>query len=183
MIEGRARVRALVLSADSADVTAGTALSRAVSKSWDRSSSLETESSSEFTDELEQRSCWRTTLTPLHATGKKLKPLRVRWISAEGRAVWIILREKQSYFLPGLREVKQEKFKSFAFIISQCSELIKRVRVHRRGEPELSNPMTTANCPGNEELDFRLIFGEDVQQPPLGPSGQCLYFGILSNPT
>ncbi|KAM6942771.1 nuclear factor of activated T-cells, cytoplasmic 3 [Xenentodon cancila] len=29
--------------------------------------------------------------------------------------------------------------------------------------------MTTANCPGNEELDFRLIFGEDVQQQPLGP--------------
>lgn len=35
-----------------------------------------------------------------------------------------------------------------------------------------SNPMTTANCPGNEELDFRLIFGEDGQQP-VGPSGQC----------
>uniref|UniRef100_A0A674NE88 Nuclear factor of activated T cells 3 n=1 Tax=Takifugu rubripes TaxID=31033 RepID=A0A674NE88_TAKRU len=35
--------------------------------------------------------------------------------------------------------------------------------------------MTTANCPGNEELDFRLIFGEDgqqppPQQPPLGPA-------------
>ncbi|XP_053720489.1 nuclear factor of activated T-cells, cytoplasmic 3 isoform X1 [Synchiropus splendidus] len=30
--------------------------------------------------------------------------------------------------------------------------------------------MTTANCPGNEELDFRLIFGEDGQQPPLGPA-------------
>ncbi|XP_004067444.1 nuclear factor of activated T-cells, cytoplasmic 3 isoform X1 [Oryzias latipes] len=29
--------------------------------------------------------------------------------------------------------------------------------------------MTTANCPGNEELDFRLIFGEDGQQP-VGPS-------------
>ncbi|XP_061734659.1 nuclear factor of activated T-cells, cytoplasmic 3 isoform X1 [Nerophis ophidion] len=29
--------------------------------------------------------------------------------------------------------------------------------------------MTTANCPGNEELDFRLIFGEDGQQQPLGP--------------
>ncbi|XP_034043159.1 nuclear factor of activated T-cells, cytoplasmic 3 [Thalassophryne amazonica] len=28
--------------------------------------------------------------------------------------------------------------------------------------------MTTANCPGNEELDFRLIFGEDGQ--PLGPA-------------
>lgn len=95
VIEGRARVRAPVLSADSPDVTAGTALSRAVSKSWDRSSRLETESSSEFTDELDQRSCWRTTLTPLYATGKKLKPLRVRWISAEGRAVWIIQREKQ----------------------------------------------------------------------------------------
>lgn len=67
-----ARVRALVLSADSPDVTAGTALSRAVSKSWDRSSSLETESRSEFTDELDQQS------RPLHATGKKLKPLRVR---------------------------------------------------------------------------------------------------------
>lgn len=30
--------------------------------------------------------------------------------------------------------------------------------------------MTTANCAGNEELDFRLIFGEDGQQPPLGPA-------------
>ncbi|XP_077569590.1 nuclear factor of activated T-cells, cytoplasmic 3 [Stigmatopora nigra] len=30
--------------------------------------------------------------------------------------------------------------------------------------------MTTANCPGNEELDFRLIFGEDGQQPSLGPA-------------
>ncbi|XP_037602387.1 nuclear factor of activated T-cells, cytoplasmic 3 isoform X2 [Sebastes umbrosus] len=30
--------------------------------------------------------------------------------------------------------------------------------------------MTTANCPGNEELDFRLIFGEDGQQQPLGPA-------------
>ncbi|XP_034536784.1 nuclear factor of activated T-cells, cytoplasmic 3 isoform X2 [Notolabrus celidotus] len=30
--------------------------------------------------------------------------------------------------------------------------------------------MTTANCPGNEELDFRLIFGEDGQQQPLGPT-------------
>ncbi|XP_017274252.1 nuclear factor of activated T-cells, cytoplasmic 3 isoform X1 [Kryptolebias marmoratus] len=31
--------------------------------------------------------------------------------------------------------------------------------------------MTTANCPGNEELDFRLIFGEDgQQQQPLGPA-------------
>ncbi|XP_052010794.1 nuclear factor of activated T-cells, cytoplasmic 3 [Xyrauchen texanus] len=30
--------------------------------------------------------------------------------------------------------------------------------------------MTTANCPGNEELDFRLIFGEDGQQPQLGPA-------------
>ncbi len=49
------------------------------------------------------------------------------------------------------------------------------------GEPELSNPMTTANCPGNEELDFRLIFGEDGQQPQLGPAGQCLFFGILSH--
>ncbi|XP_068166140.1 nuclear factor of activated T-cells, cytoplasmic 3 isoform X2 [Antennarius striatus] len=28
--------------------------------------------------------------------------------------------------------------------------------------------MTTANCPGSEELDFRLLFGEDVQ--PLGPA-------------
>nr|XP_040059722.1 nuclear factor of activated T-cells, cytoplasmic 3 isoform X1 [Gasterosteus aculeatus aculeatus] len=34
--------------------------------------------------------------------------------------------------------------------------------------------MTTANCPGNEELDFRLIFGEDGQQQPLGPAGQWL---------
>jgi len=90
------RVRALVLSADSPDVTAGTALSRAVSKSWDRSLSLETESRNKFTDELDQRSHWRTTLTPLHATGKKkLKPLLVRWISTKGRAVWIIVREKQ----------------------------------------------------------------------------------------
>ncbi|KAI4873741.1 hypothetical protein NFI96_016067, partial [Prochilodus magdalenae] len=33
--------------------------------------------------------------------------------------------------------------------------------------------MTSANCSGNEELDFRLIFGEDGQQqpPPLGPAG------------
>ncbi|KAK2920395.1 hypothetical protein Q8A73_002599 [Channa argus] len=30
--------------------------------------------------------------------------------------------------------------------------------------------MTTANCPGTEELDFRLIFGEDGQQQPLGPA-------------
>uniref|UniRef100_A0AAY4F009 RHD domain-containing protein n=1 Tax=Denticeps clupeoides TaxID=299321 RepID=A0AAY4F009_9TELE len=30
--------------------------------------------------------------------------------------------------------------------------------------------MTTANCAGNEELDFRLIFGEDGQQQPLGPA-------------
>lgn len=30
--------------------------------------------------------------------------------------------------------------------------------------------MTTANCPGNEELDFRLIFGEEEQQQPLGPT-------------
>uniref|UniRef100_A0A8C5E9D8 RHD domain-containing protein n=1 Tax=Gouania willdenowi TaxID=441366 RepID=A0A8C5E9D8_GOUWI len=30
--------------------------------------------------------------------------------------------------------------------------------------------MTTANCPGNEELDFRLIFGEDGQQQPIGPA-------------
>ncbi|TNN66751.1 hypothetical protein EYF80_022993 [Liparis tanakae] len=30
--------------------------------------------------------------------------------------------------------------------------------------------MTTANCPGNGELDFRLIFGEDGQQQPLGPA-------------
>ncbi|KAL6461597.1 hypothetical protein MHYP_G00297410 [Metynnis hypsauchen] len=32
--------------------------------------------------------------------------------------------------------------------------------------------MTSANCSGNEELDFRLIFGEDGQQqpPPLGPA-------------
>ncbi|KAL2088400.1 hypothetical protein ACEWY4_015299 [Coilia grayii] len=30
--------------------------------------------------------------------------------------------------------------------------------------------MTTANCTGNEELDFRLIFGEDGQQQPLGPA-------------
>ncbi|XP_054625952.1 nuclear factor of activated T-cells, cytoplasmic 3 isoform X2 [Dunckerocampus dactyliophorus] len=30
--------------------------------------------------------------------------------------------------------------------------------------------MTTANCPGNEDLDFRLIFGEDGQQQPLGPA-------------
>ncbi|XP_014003624.1 nuclear factor of activated T-cells, cytoplasmic 3 [Salmo salar] len=30
--------------------------------------------------------------------------------------------------------------------------------------------MTTVNCSGNEELDFRLIFGEDVQQQ-LGPTG------------
>ncbi|XP_051918796.1 nuclear factor of activated T-cells, cytoplasmic 3 isoform X1 [Hippocampus zosterae] len=30
--------------------------------------------------------------------------------------------------------------------------------------------MTTANCPGNEELDFRLIFGEDGQQQQLGPA-------------
>ncbi|XP_076011534.1 nuclear factor of activated T-cells, cytoplasmic 3 [Genypterus blacodes] len=30
--------------------------------------------------------------------------------------------------------------------------------------------MTTANCPGNEELDFRRLFGEDGQQQPLGPA-------------
>ncbi|MBN3277655.1 NFAC3 factor, partial [Polyodon spathula] len=30
--------------------------------------------------------------------------------------------------------------------------------------------MSTANCSGNEELDFRLMFGEDGQQPPLGPA-------------
>ncbi|MFT7798554.1 nuclear factor of activated T-cells, cytoplasmic 3-like isoform X1 [Arapaima gigas] len=29
--------------------------------------------------------------------------------------------------------------------------------------------MSTANCSGNEELDFRLIFGEDGQQQSLGP--------------
>ncbi|KAM4602740.1 nuclear factor of activated T-cells, cytoplasmic 3 [Polymixia lowei] len=29
--------------------------------------------------------------------------------------------------------------------------------------------MTTANCAGNEDLDFRLIFGEDAQQQSLGP--------------
>lgn len=37
-------------------------------------------------------------------------------------------------------------------------------------KPELSKPMTTANCTGNEELDFRLMFGEDAQQQPLGPA-------------
>ncbi|XP_046897857.1 nuclear factor of activated T-cells, cytoplasmic 3 isoform X1 [Hypomesus transpacificus] len=30
--------------------------------------------------------------------------------------------------------------------------------------------MTTANCTGNEELDFRLMFGEDGQQQSLGPA-------------
>ncbi|KAJ8343340.1 hypothetical protein SKAU_G00306690 [Synaphobranchus kaupii] len=30
--------------------------------------------------------------------------------------------------------------------------------------------MTTANCSGNEELDFRLIFGEDGQEQSLGPA-------------
>ncbi|KAI1890124.1 hypothetical protein AGOR_G00170390 [Albula goreensis] len=30
--------------------------------------------------------------------------------------------------------------------------------------------MTTANCSGSEELDFRLIFGEDGQQQSLGPA-------------
>ncbi|XP_068598652.1 nuclear factor of activated T-cells, cytoplasmic 3 [Brachionichthys hirsutus] len=30
--------------------------------------------------------------------------------------------------------------------------------------------MTTANCSGSEELDFRLIFGEDVLPQPLGPA-------------
>uniref|UniRef100_A0A3B3ZXS5 RHD domain-containing protein n=1 Tax=Periophthalmus magnuspinnatus TaxID=409849 RepID=A0A3B3ZXS5_9GOBI len=30
--------------------------------------------------------------------------------------------------------------------------------------------MTTANCTGNEELDFRLMFGEDSQPQPLGPT-------------
>ncbi|XP_036399599.1 nuclear factor of activated T-cells, cytoplasmic 3-like isoform X1 [Megalops cyprinoides] len=30
--------------------------------------------------------------------------------------------------------------------------------------------MTTANCSGNEDLDFRLIFGEDGQQQSLGPA-------------
>lgn len=40
-------------------------------------------------------------------------------------------------------------------------------------KPELSKPMTTANCTGNEELDFRLMFGEDAQQQPLGPAGNA----------
>ncbi|GAA6096588.1 nuclear factor of activated T-cells, cytoplasmic 3 isoform X1 [Tachysurus ichikawai] len=32
--------------------------------------------------------------------------------------------------------------------------------------------MSSADCSGNEELDFRLIFGEDGQhQPPPGPAG------------
>ncbi|KAG2469923.1 NFAC3 factor, partial [Polypterus senegalus] len=31
--------------------------------------------------------------------------------------------------------------------------------------------MTTAKCNGNDELDFRLIFGEDGQPPSLGPAG------------
>lgn len=49
-------------------------------------------------------------------------------------------------------------------------------------KPDLSNPMTTANCPGNEELDFRLIFGEDGQQQPLGPAGLCFpTFALLPN--
>ncbi|CAL1604194.1 unnamed protein product [Knipowitschia caucasica] len=30
--------------------------------------------------------------------------------------------------------------------------------------------MTTANCTGNEELDFRLMFGEDSPQQPLAPT-------------
>ncbi|XP_053472511.1 nuclear factor of activated T-cells, cytoplasmic 3 [Ictalurus furcatus] len=30
--------------------------------------------------------------------------------------------------------------------------------------------MSSADCSGNEELDFRLIFGEDGQQPPSGPA-------------
>lgn len=43
-------------------------------------------------------------------------------------------------------------------------------------KPDLSTPMTTANCPGNEELDFRLIFGEDgQQQQPLGPAGRSFH--------
>ncbi|XP_061670451.1 nuclear factor of activated T-cells, cytoplasmic 3 isoform X1 [Syngnathoides biaculeatus] len=46
--------------------------------------------------------------------------------------------------------------------------------------------MTTANCPGNEELDFRLIFGEDGQQQPLGPADlepdDNTSFYILSQP-
>ena len=42
----------------------------------------------------------------------------------------------------------------------------------RRVKAELSKPMTTANCTGNEELDFRLMFGEDGQQQPLGPAGK-----------
>jgi len=59
-------------------------------------------------------------------------------------------------------------------------------RSSRRGvkrntkNPELSNPMTTANCPGNGELDFRLIFGEDGQQQPLCPAGQFFIFFISS---
>lgn len=38
--------------------------------------------------------------------------------------------------------------------------------------------MTTVNCSGNEELDFRLIFGEDVQQQ-LGPTGEFFNYYIF----
>lgn len=86
------------------------------------------------------------------------------------------MREKLLYFCPGL---ERKSLKVLPLSSVNVVSLLKSRRSYT-GEPELSNPMTTANCPGNEELDFRLIFGEDGQQPPLGPAGQCLYFGILS---
>lgn len=76
-------------------------------------------------------------------------------------------------------ELKEHKLKFGVVAVGKCDilgghTLLQQSTVEWRGnvKPELSNPMTTANCPGNEELDFRLIFGEDGQQQPLGPAGQ-----------
>lgn len=66
----------------------------------------------------------------------------------------------------------------FGVLVGKCCDIWEStalaVDVRVAGKPELSNPMTTANCTGNEELDFRLIFGEDSQQQSLGPAGQCV---------
>lgn len=105
----RVLARALMLSADSSDVTAGTALSRAVSKSWDRSARRRARSTVELTHEAH---------LPFHATGKKFKSLRVPSNSVVGREVRIILREteasRNNNILLGVREIqhvgKVEKF-------------------------------------------------------------------------
>lgn len=100
----RVRARALVLSAASPDVTAGTALSRAVSKSWDRSSrrraaaKLRTNSINARADA--QRSPPPRRGQKVQAAARSLK-LRRRSSSldySEGEAI---------IFLPVLREVQR----------------------------------------------------------------------------